>query len=59
MDPLLLITLAGCVVCAAGGIWLGGYICAKFILGEVVEKGVLVYQGTRYRVDRIGRKPKE
>lgn len=42
-----------------GGIWVGGNHVRTYILDEIAEAGLMSTRGVRYRVDRIGRKPKD
>lgn len=40
------------------GVWLGARLVARHMLETITDQGFYTHNGVRYRVDRIGRKPK-
>lgn len=56
--PYWVLPLILCVGCLAAGVYIG-VLLGTWYLRDAVSTGVLSWQGVRYRIDRIGRKPKE
>lgn len=56
---LLYLTSGALLFGIAAGIFLGGHIIGRNVLDEVARVGFFNLNGVRYRVDRIGRKPRD
>lgn len=50
--------LGCCAVCAVAGFIAGALFVMRFHIENIIADGVIVYRGSRYKVDLIGRKPK-
>lgn len=55
---IVLIACVGLIAAFVAGVWVGGNFVRSSILGEIVENGFINFRDVRYRVDRIGRKPR-